>query len=147
MTRDLKKMIRVQITLLIALHLATCPCAFAQKQDLKSSMERGQDVYTGQCLTCHMATGEGIPTVYPSLLKNKNVLNKPYLAQSILKGQRGAINGQSWSGEMPPMALTDEQVADVMNFVRNSFGNKAPVVLPKEIQPALKLPVKGFQPY
>lgn len=121
--------------------------ARAQKTDLKSSMERGADIYTMQCITCHMATGEGLPTVYPSLVKNKNIVNKAYLAQSILKGQRGAINGQTFSGEMPPVALTDQQVADVMNYVRNSFGNKAPVVLPKEIQPSLKVAVKGFQAY
>jgi len=134
-----------KITLLLA--LATSLHGQAQKTDLKSSMERGLDVYTGQCMTCHMATGEGLPTVYPSLVKNKNVPNKAYLAQSIVKGQRGAINGQTWSGEMPPMALTDEQVADVMNYVRNNFGNKAPLVLRKDVQPSLKVAVKGFQAY
>ena len=134
-----------KITILIA--LAAALQAQAQKTDLKSSMERGLEVYSGQCVTCHMATGEGIPTVYPSLVKNKNVLNKSYLAQSILKGQRGPIGSQTFSGEMPPLALTDQQVADVMNYVRNNFGNKAAVVMPKEIQPALKVAVKGFQAY
>lgn len=121
--------------------------ADAQSTDLKSSMERGADIYTAQCATCHMPTGEGLPTVYPSLVKNKNTGNKAYLTQSILKGQRGPIGGQTFSGEMPPLLLTDQQAADVMNFVRNSFGNKAPVVLPKEVQPALKVAVKGFQAY
>jgi mono/diheme cytochrome c family protein len=134
-------------TLLMTLTLAIGFHVQAQRQDPTSSIKRGQDIYTLRCLTCHMATGEGVPTVYPSLVKNKNVLNKSYLAQSILKGQRGSIDGKTWSGEMPPQVLTDEQVADVMNYVRNNFGNKAPVVLPKEVQPALKVAVKGFQAY
>jgi mono/diheme cytochrome c family protein len=136
-----------QASLVIVMAVAYSSAVMAQKQDPAFSIERGQSVYTIQCMTCHMATGEGLPTVYPSLVKNKNVPNKAYLAQSILKGQRGAINGQAWSGEMPPMALTDEQVADVMNYVRNNFGNKAPVVLPKDVQPSLKVVVKGFQAY
>jgi mono/diheme cytochrome c family protein len=134
-----------KIALLIT--LVTCLQAQAQKMDLKSSMERGLAVYIGQCITCHMPAGEGLESVYPALAKNRNMNRKEYLAQLIIKGIRGPIDGRTYSGEMPPAALTDQDMADVMNYVRNSWGNKAAPVLPKEIQPALKVEVKGFQPY
>jgi mono/diheme cytochrome c family protein len=134
-------------TLLLLILAITSIAAQAQKMDLKSSMERGQSIYMGQCITCHMATGEGLETVYPSLVSNKNMAKKEYLVKVILKGQRGPIAGKTFSGEMTPIALSDQDMADVLNYVRNNFGNKAPVVFPKDIQPALKAPVKGFQAY
>jgi hypothetical protein len=48
---------------------------------------------------------------------------------------------------MTGFSLSDQEVSDLINFVRNSFGNKAPAVLPNEIQTALKTPVKNYQPY
>ena len=44
--------------------------AFAQKFDLKASITRGKDVYTAQCMSCHLEQGEGIENVYPPLAKS-----------------------------------------------------------------------------
>jgi nitrite reductase (NO-forming) len=123
--------------------------ASGQAFDLKVSIERGKSVYEAQCISCHMPEGEGLEGVFPPLAKSPNLLSKEKLVQTILKGVRGAIQlgGKEYNGEMASIALSDQETADVINYVRNSFGNKASAVLPKEIQPALKVVLKNYQPY
>jgi nitrite reductase (NO-forming) len=93
--------------------------------------------------------GEGISGVFPALAKSPNLASKERLVKVILKGVRGPITvgDVTYNGEMTGFPLNDQEVSDLINFVRNSFGNKAPAVLPKEIQTALKTPVKNYQPY
>ena len=96
-----------------------------------------------------MSEGEGLEGVYPPLAKVDYLMNKEKLVQTILKGVRGPITilGKEYNAEMAGIELTDQETADLINYVRNSFGNKAPAVLPKEIQPALKVKVQNYQPY
>jgi mono/diheme cytochrome c family protein len=121
----------------------------AQSFDLKASMERGKSVYAAQCMSCHMQEGEGLEGVFPPLAKSSHLASKEKLVKIILKGMRGTINvaGKEYNGEMAGIMLSDEETADVINFIRNSFGNKAPAVKPNEIQSALKAVVKDYQPY
>lgn len=123
--------------------------ASGQAFDLKASMERGKSVYEAQCMSCHMPEAEGLEGVFPPLAKSPNLTSKEKMVQTILKGIRGTIlvSGKEYNGEMASITLSDQETADVINYVRNSFGNKAPAVQPKEIQPALKLALKNYQPY
>lgn len=123
--------------------------AFKQTFNLKESIERGKSIYTSQCSSCHMMEGEGIPGVFPALAKSPNLSSKERLVKVILKGVRGPITlgDVIYNSEMTGFSLNDQEVSDLINFVRNSFGNKSPAVLPKEIQIALKTPVKNYQPY
>lgn len=123
--------------------------ASGQAFDLKVSIERGKSVYEAQCMSCHMSEGEGLEGVFPPLVKSPNLTFKEKMVQTILKGIRGTIlvSGKEYNGEMASVALSDQETADVINYVRNSFGNKAPAVQPKEIQPALKVVLKNYQPY
>ena len=100
-------------------------------------------------MSCHMSEGEGIEGIFPPLAKVDYLMNKEKLVQTILKGVRGPITilGKEYNAEMSPVLLSDQETADLVNYVRNSFGNKAPAVLPKEIQPALKAKVQNYQPY
>ena len=140
------KKISVLALLVIVLSLSS---AFKQTFNLKESIERGKSIYTAQCSSCHMMEGEGIAGVFPALAKSPNLASKERLVKVILKGVRGSITvgDVTYNGEMTGFALSDQEVSDLINFVRNSFGNKAPAVLPKEIQTALKTPVKNYQPY
>ena len=74
----------------------------------------------------------------PPLIKTSWVLgNKSVLVQQILKGSANKveIDGEKFHGVMPAQTqLTDEQIADVLTFVRNSFGNKASIVTPAEVK-------------
>ena len=105
---------------------------------LKTSVARGQIVYTKICLTCHQVDGSGVPMMNPPLIKTKWTLgSKTVLIQQVLKGSVGTveIDGDTFHNTMPPQPqLTDQQIADVLTYVRNSFGNKASTVTPAEVK-------------
>lgn len=101
--------------------------------DLKSSIKRGQEVYLAKCITCHMDQGEGIEGIYPPLARSDYLMtDKKRSIQQILYGVSGEIkvNGKIYNQEMPGISLTDEETSDVLNYVRNSFGNKGDAVTP-----------------
>lgn len=129
--------------------LAITVLSFDQSFDLKASVQRGKTIYETSCITCHMAEGTGLEGVYPPLVKSKNLADKNRLIKVIVQGMRGPskVNGVDYNGEMAGISLTNEQAADVANYVRNSWGNKAPAILPSQVQPALKVQVKGYQKY
>jgi mono/diheme cytochrome c family protein len=105
---------------------------------LKSSITRGQTVYTTFCLTCHQVDGSGVPNLNPPLIKTKWTLGpKTVLIEQVLKGSNGKveIDGETFHNTMPPLAtLTDQQIADVLTYVRNNFENKASQVTPAEVK-------------
>ena len=123
--------------------------SFKQSFNMKASMERGKTIYEAQCASCHMPQGEGIAGVFPPVAKSDYLNDKNKLIKTILLGVRGPmkVNGVEYDGEMAPVSLTDEQASDVVNYIRNSWGQKATPVLPGEIKPALKSVTKGYQPY
>lgn len=107
-----------------------------QKFDLKASIERGKEVYNTQCITCHMEKGEGIDGAFPPLAKSDYLMaDKNRSIKQILEGATGEmkVNGKVYNGEMPAIDLTDEQVSDVLNYIRNSWGNKGGAVTPNEV--------------
>jgi len=105
--------------------------------DLKASIERGSKVYETYCLSCHMQDGSGVPGMNPPLKKTKWVEGpKKVLTNLLLKGLTGEIevNGDYYDNVMPSQAyLKDQELADVMTFIRNSFGNKASRVSVSEV--------------
>ena len=104
----------------------------------QASIERGKLVYETHCLACHQENGSGVPGLNPPLVKTKWVLgDKKKLIDVVLKGmdEQIEINGETYNNVMPAQpTLTDQEIADVLTYVRNSFGNKAPAVLPKEVK-------------
>ncbi len=113
--------------------------AFNQKPsfDLKASIVRGQDVYVANCASCHMEMGEGIEDVYPPLAKSDYMMaDKKRSIRQVLKGVTGEmkVNGKVYNGEMLGFELSDQEVSDVLNYVRNSFGNKGEAVTPAEVK-------------
>ena len=105
---------------------------------LKVSITRGAVVYKNVCLTCHQADGYGVPNLNPPLIKTTYVLgDKAKLAHIVLAGLQEPveINGDEYRQHMPAQVyLTDQQVADVLTYVRNSFGNKASAVQVAEVK-------------
>lgn len=136
-------------TILAILFLAALAYSFQQPFDLKASMERGKEVYMTYCASCHMMQGEGVEGVFPPMAKNVNLAARDRMIQIILKGMRGPMkaNGKDYNTEMAPTVLSDQETADVLNYIRNSWGNKNTAIQPKDIQPALKVVVKGLQHY
>lgn len=106
--------------------------------DLKASIARGQEVYGSYCISCHMEQGEGIETVYPPLAKSDYLMaDKKRAVVVTLKGLSGEIkvNGKTYNSEMTGFDLTDQEASDVVNYIRNSFGNKAKdAVKPEDVK-------------
>ncbi len=105
---------------------------------LKVSIERGKKVYAEQCLSCHQVDALGVSGMTPPLVKTKWVLgDKTTLVQIVLKGLTGEIeiDGDTFHNVMAPHSeLTDQQIADVLTYVRNSFGNKARAISAAEVK-------------
>jgi mono/diheme cytochrome c family protein len=104
----------------------------------KESMERGKKVYDQYCMPCHMQDGTGVPRLNPPLVKTSYVLgDKKTIIEIVIKGfdAQVEIEGEYYQNAMAPHDfLTDEQIADVATYVRNSFGNKASVVVPSDVK-------------
>jgi mono/diheme cytochrome c family protein len=103
------------------------------------SIARGKQVYQDTCLACHQADGAGVPNMNPSLIKAPLVLgDKAKLIRVVLQGMTGelVVNGDTFDKPMPPFSstLTDQQIADVLTYVRNSFGNKATPISATEVK-------------
>lgn len=99
-----------------------------QANPLKVSMDRGAIVYEEFCMQCHLGDGKGTKGVVPPLAKSDWLFNKRKESIHAIKfGQSGKIvvNGITYNSQMPNMNLTDQEVADVMNYVMNSWGNQS----------------------
>lgn len=111
-----------------------------QQPNLKASMERGKKVYNETCAVCHLQDGKGLQGLNPPLIKTKQVAGaKPQLINIILKGleEELTIDGETYYNPMPAQPnLTDQQIADVLTYVRNSFGNKYSLVTAAEVKAA-----------
>jgi mono/diheme cytochrome c family protein len=117
--------------------------SFEQKQkfDLKASIARGKEIYIAQCMSCHMEQGEGIEGVYPPLAKSDYLMDdKERSIDNVIHGLSGEItvNGKTYDMEMSASNLSDEEVSDVLNYVRNSWGNKGTAVTPEEVKAVRK---------
>jgi len=105
---------------------------------LSASVANGKKFYLQYCVTCHQADGKGVPTLNPPLINTSYVLgDKIKLIQIVLNGfnEDVQINGQTYSNNMTPHAfMKDQEIADVLTYVRNSFGNKASQVSVKLVK-------------
>jgi mono/diheme cytochrome c family protein len=108
-----------------------------QTFDLKASMERGKELYITYCLSCHMDSGQGGENVYPPLAKADYMMaDKKRSIQQILYGAEGEmkVNGKTYNQPMAGFDLKDEEVSDILNYVRNSFGNKGEAIKPEDVK-------------
>jgi mono/diheme cytochrome c family protein len=123
-----------------AIAQAKKPAAKAHTGGLAASMAGGKKIYSNICVSCHQADGGGVPNMNPPLIKTTYVLgNKTKLINIVLNGftENVEINGSTYSNTMPAHDfLKDQEIADVLTYVRNSFGNKAPAVTLAEVKKA-----------
>ena len=97
----------------------------------------GKQVYDKFCVQCHMNNGKGAPGMNPPLAGVNIVTgDKKQLVKIILNGlsEPMLINGETYNNAMPSHAfLNDQQIADVLSYIRNTFGNTAEVIKPEEV--------------
>ena len=109
------------------------PYADAPKPIEISLFDRGAKVYRNQCAQCHQADGNGVLGVYPPLVASDWVTGHPQVVSRILiNGLNGPIlvNGSNYNGNMPAfgssgLALSDKDIAGVITYIRQEWGNSA----------------------
>ncbi len=106
-----------------------------QDTTLQESMKRGAALYAAFCIQCHMADGTGVAGTFPPLAA-ADYLNKNTVAsiKAVKYGLQGEIvvNGETYNNAMPKPGLYDDEVADVMNYILNSWGNTHAEVITEE---------------
>ncbi|MBO6525256.1 MAG: cytochrome c [Balneolaceae bacterium] len=129
---------------LLILSMGVFICGFAlidqPDQKLSESIKRGQVLYNGYCAGCHKADGTGYPN---HRLKTPPLAHADYLLdtkekpiEALVFGLDGKIivNGEEYDRSMPAVDWTDEEISDVLNYARNSWGNKGEYISEKEVQ-------------
>ncbi len=109
-----------------------------QDTALEASKQRGQKLYSGLCSGCHKPDGSGYTAnkLSPPLAKSDYLLkNKKNGIEVVLFGLKGkvTVNNVEYDRVMPPVEWTDQELSDVLNYVRNSWGNEAPFISPGEV--------------
>jgi mono/diheme cytochrome c family protein len=107
----------------------------------QAEMAAGKAVYAHACIACHEADGTGAPRIYPPLPGNANLqsADPSSTLRIILDGAQTVTTPRAPNkGSMPAYAkqLSDQQIADVANYIRNSWGNAATLVTPAQVAKA-----------
>lgn len=102
----------------------------------EQSIADGKSIFASTCLACHQAEGQGIEAIFPPLAKSDYLNNnKEKAIDAVLFGLKGEItvNGVKYNSIMPSQSLSDQEVADVLNYVYNSWGNNKTIIKPEEV--------------
>ena len=127
---------RVLILLLFPLFL------FSQKDSLSISIENGRILYDDFCIRCHLPNGKGQIGIIPPLAKSDFLYE--HMEESIKALKFGGIdgeiivNGVKYNSRMEKMGLYNDEIADVMNYILNSWGNKSDIMITSEYVDKLK---------
>jgi len=117
-------------------------------------MKKGQESFATICFACHGADGKGVVTsdkvqLAPPLSGSPRVLGSPEaLVRIVLHGIIGEIDGKNYPGAMIPQKANDDLwVAQVLTYIRNSFGNLAPTITPDDVAKIRKATLNREQPF
>ena len=121
---------RIYITLVVVFLCIAGASAQSNNKVVSASVARGKTVYLQRCMVCHQADGGGVPKLNAPLDGSTavNGTDVAKLIKYIVKGfaDRVEIDGELYSNAMPAAAdLTDQQIADVLTFIRSNWSNKA----------------------
>jgi mono/diheme cytochrome c family protein len=97
-----------------------------QEKTKEESILAGEEIYQDFCLQCHLTTGAGVSGVFPPLKDSDYLMNNIDKSIAGIKfGLKGEIvvNDEIYDGVMAKQGLDDEEIADVMNYILNQWGN------------------------
>src|SRR3954471_23364201 len=110
----------------------------AGKLTKEQQIAAGQVLFKGTCSVCHQDNGQGIPDVFPPLAKSDYLNQDPQRAVHIaLNGLTGkvTVNGKNYESVMPPMSqLNDDEIANILTYVLNSWGNGGGAISKEQVQ-------------
>jgi nitrite reductase (NO-forming) len=105
---------------------------------LHDQVNAGQALFAGTCSVCHQGNGAGLPGVFPPLAKSDYLSGDVQRAVGVvLHGLSGklTVNGQEYNSVMPPMTqLNDDEVANILTYVLNSWGNAGGSVSKEDVK-------------
>ncbi|PIR25870.1 MAG: nitrite reductase, copper-containing [Deltaproteobacteria bacterium CG_4_10_14_0_2_um_filter_43_8] len=107
-----------------------------QAQNKTEQIKMGKNIYMQNCVACHQAEGQGITHAFPPLAKSDYLnADTTRAIDVLLNGLEGKIkvNGEEYDSVMPSLELSNEQIANVLTFVYNNWGNKGVIVTPEEV--------------
>ena len=121
---------RIYLTFVLVFLFIAGASAQSNNKLVTASAARGKTVYLQRCMVCHQADGGGVPKLNAPLDASSAVNGSDVskLIKYIVKGfaDRVEIDGEIYSNAMPAAAdLTDQQIADVLTFIRSNWSNKA----------------------
>jgi len=125
----------------LCLLLIICACNSSDKKMNKNSTLKtqgfleGKAIYNDFCIQCHMANGEGVTNTFPPLAKSDYLMNKRLESIKAIKyGLSGEItvNGVKYNTAMASQELSNKEIANVMNYIKNSWGNKNTSLITEE---------------
>jgi len=118
--------------------VAAAEAKAAGKLTKEQQIAAGQVLFKGTCSVCHQDSGQGIPDVFPPLAKSDYLLKDPKQGIHIaLNGLTGKVmvNGKTFNSVMPPMSqLNDDEIANILTYVLNSWGNDGGVITKEQVQ-------------
>ena len=108
------------------------------QQELQATLNRGEKIYHDNCVECHQAVGTGAAPAYPALAGSRlvNLASGTNITRIILNGgfaPATRLNPEPYG--MPPFAqmLSSQDIADVANYVRNSWGNHGNILIAPDV--------------
>lgn len=114
---------------------AAAPAELSKDEQIKL----GKAVYDSNCLACHGIEGKGVEGTFPPLEKSDYFAkDTSKIIHAVTKGVNGkvVVNGKEYNGIMPAVSLNDQDVANVVTYVLNSFGNAGGQVTAEDVAKA-----------
>lgn len=131
-------------SVLAGITLCMCFLSCQSQEEIKREryITEGILVYKGNCANCHQTKGEGLAALYPPLASSDYLVNKDKVICLIRYGQQGKIvvNNKQYNRPMPAHPqLSDLEIAEVVTYIYNQWGNEKKVTDVKTVSPVLEL--------
>ena len=128
------RQLSVAISFIVILSIIGC----SDESISQKTMENGKKIYNTYCLSCHMEDAMGVPRLNPPLAGSELLLKeKTKPIRIVLRGSeelKGGTDSEYKNTMMALPSLSDQEIADVLNYARNSFGNKAPKINESDVK-------------
>jgi mono/diheme cytochrome c family protein len=153
------KMLNRFLTLLLAVVLIACGSGNEKQNEEKSEMNsrdeirlkqyqvQGAKVYATYCANCHQQDGKGLASLYPPLAGSDYLMEDMARAACIIKNGQSkeiVVNGVTYNQMMPANPITNLEVAEVLTFIANAWGNDGGLVGVKDVDKWLKECEEGY---
>jgi len=128
----MKKVGSTALVVIVMLSIIRCKDSVS-----RAKMEAGKKVYDTNCMGCHMDNGMGVPRMNPQLVNSPSVMgNANGLIELVLKGSEFFGNAdRNYNNLMAPFrALTDDQIAEVITYIRNKYANTGDEISAEDVK-------------